>query len=64
MKTLKIIYYRMKVKEAYSYFDYWCHKALAHIKDTEKWKACFDHMMYWCYKMSDYNVAIRKESES
>lgn len=61
MKTLKILYYYMKQKNAHLYFDYWHNKALANMKDTKKLGACFDHMMYWVYKMLDYNVAIHKE---
>lgn len=64
MKTIKAIYYSMKQTEARSYFDYWHDKALANIKDTEKWKACFNHMMYWLGKTLEYNVAIHKELES
>ncbi len=61
MKTLKVLYYRIKQKNAYLYFKYWHKKALANMEDIEKCGACFDHMMYWISKMLDYNVAIRKE---
>lgn len=61
MKTLKVLYYRMKQKNAYLHFNYWHKKALANTKDIEKWGACFNHMMHWISKMLDYNVAIRKE---
>ena len=61
MKTLKVFYYRMKQKNAHSYFCYWHKKALANITDIEKWRACCYHMMYWISKMVDYNAAIHKE---
>lgn len=64
MKTIKAIYYYMKQKKARLYFYYWHDKALVNIKDTKKWRVCFDHMMYWLDKTSDYNVAIHKELES
>jgi hypothetical protein len=64
MKTLKILYYRMKQKGAIACFKYWHKKALANMDDVEKGAACFDHMMHWIIKMLDYNVAIRKELES
>ena len=64
MKTLKVFYYRMKQKNAHSYFCYWRKKALANITDIEKWRACCYHMMYWISKMVDYNAAIHRELES
>ena len=45
MKTLKAIYYRMKQKNAYLYFEYWHKKALANMKDMNKWLVCIDHML-------------------
>lgn len=64
MKTLKILYYRMKQKGAIVCFKYWHKKALANMDDVEKGTACLSHMMHWIIKMLDYNVAIRKELES
>ncbi len=64
MKTIKAIYYYMKQKKARLYFYYWHDKTLVNIKDTKKWRVCFDHMMYWLDKTLDYNVAIHKELES
>ena len=64
MKTIKAIYYYMKQKKARLYFYYWHDKTLVNIKDTKKWRVCFDHMMYWLDKTVDYNVAIHKELES
>lgn len=61
MKTFKVIYYRMKQKNACSYFEYWHKKALANMKDIDKCLACFDHMIYWLGKMFDYNAAIHRE---
>ena len=61
MKTLKILYYHMKQKNAHLCFKYWHKKALANMDDVEKGTACFGHMMHWISKMLDYNVAIRKE---
>lgn len=61
MKTLKILYYRMKQKGAIVCFKYWHKKALANMDDVEKGTACFGHMMHWIIKMLDYNVAICKE---
>lgn len=45
MKTLKAIYYRMKQKNAYLYFEYWHKKALANMKDMNKWLVCIDHKL-------------------
>ena len=45
MKTLKIIYYRRKVKEAVAYAKYWGDKAIASLPNMEKWTACIDHMI-------------------
>ena len=64
MKTLKAFYYRMKQKNACSYFEYWHTKALANMKDIDKCLVCFDHMIYWLGKIFDYNAAARKELES
>ncbi len=64
MKTLKIIYYRIKFKEAMSYAEYWREKFNANLKDIEKGKACLDHVIYWMYKMLDYSNAMDKELES
>ena len=64
MKTLKTIYYRMKQKNAYLYFEYWHKKALANMKDMNKWLVCIDHMSYWLGKAFDYNAAVHKELES
>lgn len=64
MKTLKAIYYRMKQKNACSYFEYWHKKTLANMKDMKKCLVCFDHMMYWLGKVFDYNAAVHKELES
>lgn len=64
MKTLKILYYRMKQKGASLYFYYWHKKALANIKDTKKWNAYFKYMMYWLDKTVECNITIRKELES
>ena len=64
MKTIKAIYYYMKQKKARLYFYYWHDKTLVNIKDTKKWRVCFDHMMYWLDNTLDYNVAIHKELES
>lgn len=61
MKTLKAFYYFMKQKNAASYYEYWRTKALANMKDTKKFLACFDHMMYWLDKVLDYNAAVHKE---
>lgn len=61
MKTLKVLYYHMKQKNAHLYFSYWHKKARANITDIEKWRACCDHMMYWISKMVDYNAAIHRE---
>lgn len=61
MKTLKVLYYRMKQKGSSLYFYYWHKKALANIKDTKKWNAYFKHMMYWLDKTVECNIAIRKE---
>ena len=61
MRTLKAFYYRMKQKNAASYFEYWHTKALANMKDPKKCLACFDHMMYWADKIMKYSIAIRKE---
>ena len=61
MKTLKILYYRMKQKGASLCFYYWHKKALANIKDAKKWHTYFKHMMYWLDKSVKYNIAIRKE---
>lgn len=44
MKTIKAIYYYMKQKKARLYFYYWHDKTLVNIKDTKKWRVCFDHM--------------------
>lgn len=64
MKTLKILYYRMKQKNAHSCFYYWHKKAVANIHDTKKWNAYSKHAKYWLDKSVEYNIAIRKESES
>lgn len=64
MRTLKAFYYLMKQKNAASYYEYWCTKALANMKDTKKFLACFDHMMYWLHKVLDYDAAVHKELES
>ena len=64
MRTLKAFYYLMKQKNAASYYEYWRTKALANMKDTKKFLACFDHMMYWLYKVLDYDEAVHKELES
>ena len=64
MRTLKAFYYLMKQKNAASYYEYWRTKALANMKDTKKFLACFDHMMYWLYKVLDYDAAVHKELES
>ena len=61
MKTLKAFYYRMKQKNAASYFEYWHTKALANMKDIDKCLARFDHMIYWLGKVLDYNTAVHKE---
>ena len=61
MKTFKAFYYRMKQKNAASYFEYWHTKALANMKDPKKCLACFDHMIYWLGKVFDYNAAVHKE---
>lgn len=50
MKTLKILYYRMKQKNAHLCFKYWHKKALANMDDVEKGTACFGHMMHWIIK--------------
>ena len=64
MKTLKIIYYRRKVKEAVAYAKYWGDKAIASLPNMEKWTACIDHMMYWLCKSIEYAVSANKELES
>lgn len=64
MKTLKAFYYRMKQKNAYSYFEYWHTKALANMKDLNKFLVCFNHTIYWLVKVLDYNAAVHKELES
>ena len=61
MKTLKIIYYRRKVKEAVAYAKYWGDKAIASLPNMEKWTACIDHMMYWLCKSIEYAVSANKE---
>lgn len=53
-----------EAKERSFMFKYWHKKALANMDDVEKGTACFGHMMHWIIKMLDYNIAIRKESES
>ena len=63
MKTLKIIYYRRKVKEAVAYAKYWGDKAIASLPNMEKWTACLDHMMYWLCKSIEYAVSANKELE-
>lgn len=65
MKVLKIIYYRIKFKEANFYSQYWAEKVkTANPKDIEKWSAYMDHMVYWWSKMLDYCIARNKELES
>lgn len=64
MKTLKILYYRIKQKGANLCLYYWRKKALANMKDIDKCLVCFDHMIYWLGKVLDYNAAVRKELES
>ena len=64
MKTLKIIYYRIKFKEAMSYAEYWRERLNVNLKDIEKWKACSEHVIYWMRKMLEYIDAMDKELES
>lgn len=64
MKTLKILYYRIKQKSANLCLYYWRKKALANIEDMKKWNAYFKHAKYWADKIMKYNITIRKELES
>ena len=61
MKTLKILYYRMKQKGANLCFYYWRKKAVANIEDTKKWNAYSKHAKYWADKSVECNIAIRQE---
>ena len=64
MKTSKIIYYRIKFKEAMSYAEYWRKRLNTNLKDIEKWKVCSEHAIYWMHKMLEYIDAMDKELES
>lgn len=64
MKTLKIIYYRIKFKEALTYAEYWKDKANGSFKSMKQWATYVDHTFYWMFKALEYCIAMDKESES
>ena len=64
MKTLKIIYYRIKFKEALTYAEYWKDKADGSLKSMKQWATYVDHTFYWMFKAIEYGYAMDKELES